>query len=498
MLTSNGRKCGILLHPTSLPNGCGIGDLGQNALDFVSFLAEAGQSFWQILPLGPTGPSNSPYSAFSSFAGNPLLICLQQLVDDGLLASADLPQSGFPQNSVDFERVRSAKSEALETAFRNHASIVEHADFVAFREAENWWLRPYSTWQAFQERFATTSWQQWPREIAVGVPEEINKVAADVQHRIDYHDFTQFLFAGQWGQLKRKANESGIKIVGDIPFYAANESADVWAAQDCFRLNEESRRPDFVAGVPPDCFSQSGQLWGNPIFDWEHLANNRFSWWVQRFRRLFSLVDIVRIDHFRGFQAYWQVPASEKTAIHGEWVTGPGHAFFESVRQQLGDFPVWAEDLGMITAEVDQLRRGLGFPGMKVLQFAFDGDPAANPHRPEWHEYDSVVYTGTHDNNTTRGWWQDAPGYQHDAVAQLASVDVHDGNVANVMIEMAMKSESHACILPLQDVLNLGSDARMNVPGLAYDNWGWRCSPDSLTHDLAMQLRQLTEKYNRL
>lgn len=494
----NGRKCGILLHPTSLPNGCGIGDLGRSAHEFVSFLAEAGQCYWQILPLGPTGPSNSPYSTFSSFAGNPLLISLQQLVDEGLLSPQDLPDADFPPDTVDFGQVKVAKTAALETAFAMHESIVRQPEFVTFRESESWWLRPYSTWQALQEHYGTTCWQQWPREVALADPDAITNATNDLQQRIDYHDFTQFVFAQQWDRLRQHTNNSGIQIVGDIPFYAANESADVWASQDCFLLNKESREREFVAGVPPDCFSQSGQLWGNPIFDWDYLANHRYDWWVNRFRRLFSLVDIVRIDHFRGFQAFWQVPASHKTAIKGEWVTGPGHALFDTVREQLGDVPVWAEDLGMITAEVDQLRRGLGFPGMKVLQFAFDGDPAANPHRPDWHEYNSVVYTGTHDNNTTRGWWNEAPAYQRESAAQLAGCEVNDANVAAVLTEIAMKCEPHACILPLQDILNLGSEARMNVPGKAYGNWGWRCPHVSLTQELATHLRQLTEKHNRL
>ncbi len=497
MAMPDGRNSGLLLHPTSLPGGQGIGDLGEGAREFVEFLRDSGQAYWQILPLGPVGPSNSPYSSYSSFAGNPLLISLNQLQADGLISADSIPGDAPQGGNIDFDRVRAAKLPVIEAAFSAHPEVTKSPEFIEFCEAESYWLQPYSLWQACRERFETTRWKDWPRDIAMADPEAINRLTPELQSRIDFHDFTQFLFNRQWNRLREQANAAGIHIVGDIPFYADYESADVWAAQDCFLLNRDSLEPEFVAGVPPDCFSHTGQLWGNPIFNWGHLFENGFSWWVSRFRRLLSLVDIVRIDHFRGFQAFWQVPASHTTAMHGEWIEGPGTALFHSIREQLGELPVWAEDLGMITADVDGLRRSLGFPGMKVLQFAFDGDPAKNPHRPEQHEPNSVVYTGTHDNNTTRGWWGELDESRRASIAEVAGA-IDDGDVVVALIRVAMHSSSQSCIIPLQDVLNLDGSARMNVPGLADGNWGWRCPPNSLTDKTATRLKHMTELGNRL
>ena len=489
------RDSGILLHPTSLPGPHGIGDLGA-ADRWIDFLRVAQQQLWQVLPLGPPGFGDSPYAARSAFAGNPLLISLDGLVEAGLLDSDDL--DGPPPcegDRVDFTAVEAFKLPLLARAserFRVEQGLQQPA-FCAFSEANAYWLDDYALFTALRGAHGGAAWTTWERPLVRREPAALDAARVQLAHEIDRIRFTQFAFASQWGRLKDAANAAGIRIIGDIPIFVAHDSADVWAHQDLFLLDEDGD-PTVVAGVPPDYFSPTGQRWGNPLYRWERLAQSRYEWWAERFRSTLQLVDIVRIDHFRGFEAYWEVPAEEETAMNGRWLPGPGRGFFQTVSEALGPLPVIVEDLGLITRPVDDLREALGYPGMKVLQFAFCDD-ATNPYLPHNHEWNCVVYTGTHDNDTTEGWFASLEERQRARVVRYLG-DAPELLSRKVM-RAALSSVARTAIVPFQDVLALGTDARMNLPGWGTGNWGWRASPEQLDPEHAAWLAEMTMLYGR-
>jgi 4-alpha-glucanotransferase len=455
------RSSGVLLHVVSLPGGQGIGDMGPEAYSFVDWLAEAGQQLWQILPLGPTGYGDSPYASGSAFAGNPALISLERLADDGLLTREELAND-LPADHVDYDNVHKLKEWALGQAFQRFRPGPEFEDF---RRRAAYWLDDYVT-------------------IA----------AAGDAARADFLRFRQFAFDRQWTALRRYANERQVRIVGDVPIFVAAGSVDVRAHPDQFLLDQQGQ-PTHVAGVPPDLFSETGQRWGNPLYDWQAMAGDGYGWWRDRLRRMLELVDVVRIDHFRAFAAAWAVPAAEKTAERGEWRQGPGAELFHQVGRELGPLPIVVEDLGLITTDVIEVRNLLGFPGMKVLQFAFDGKPD-NPYLPHNYTADCMVYTGTHDNDTSVSWYQQLPEQDKHAVRRYLGTDASD--VAWDLIRLASASSARMAVFPAQDLLSLGAEARFNFPGKTEGNWSWRLPAGALDEALAARLRELTAYYNRL
>jgi 4-alpha-glucanotransferase len=502
---SRSRTSGILLHPTSLPGRWGIGDLGAAAYTFVDFLHASGQQLWQVMPLGPTGYGDSPYQGFSAFAGNPLLISLDQLAAEGLLTDADLAGApAFPDAAVDYGTVIPFKLDLLRRSFARFKTDAaqQHRAFAEFRTAQREWLASYALFAALKEAHGGANWNAWDPAIARREPHAVGEWGSRLSHETEFHAYMQFQFYRQWRQLKAYANSRGVQIIGDIPIFVAYDSADVWGNREIFELDEQGL-PTVVAGVPPDYFSATGQLWGNPLYRWDVLARQGYRWWIERFRAALTLVDIVRLDHFRGFAAYWEVPAGEETAVNGRWAPGPGAALFEAVRAALGGpsttltagLPIIAEDLGLITPDVEELRDQLGFPGMKVLQFAFGGgaDALYLPHNYRRH---CVVYTGTHDNDTTLGWWNSAAPHERTHVQLYLGRDGSD--ISWDFTRLALASVAEMAIVPLQDVLALGSAARMNIPGRAGGNWAWRFTPEMLTLEVAERLRALTALYGRL
>jgi len=489
------RASGVLLHPTSLW-GVGIGDLGNAAHEFVDWLASAGQSYWQILPLVPVDYGGSPYNGLSAMAGNPLLISPALLEEVGLLGSGweqDAP--GGQAERVDYGAVAAWKESLLRAAhhrFIRSGSTALHQKFEAFRAIHHSWLPDYALFMALREHHGGGSWAGWPEPLKRRDQEAIERWATRLSEDLDRHAFGQFLFEEQWSRLRSYANARGIRIVGDIPIFVAHDSADVWAHPEIFQLDEQGS-PTVVAGVPPDYFSATGQRWGNPLYRWDTLATNGYGWWVDRFRRAFQLVDTARIDHFRGFEAYWEIDATEPTAVNGKWIPGPGAPFFRVIEQRLGRLPLIAEDLGLITAGVEQLRDELGYPGMRVLQFAFDGDPR-NPHLPANYVQPSVAYTGTHDNDTILGWWSSAGWEERSRVLDLLGGREPDNWS---FIEMIMSSRAGLTVVPLQDVLGFGREARMNTPGEPAANWAWRINGPP-ADDAGRRLRALTEATSRM
>jgi 4-alpha-glucanotransferase len=491
------RTSGILLHPTSLPGPGGIGDLGDAAYRFVDWLVEAKQRRWQIMPLGPTGYGDSPYASLSALAGNPMLISLDRLVDAGIVRDGVLERPpAFPAERIDFGDVIPWKTRMLRAAFADftaNASAEQHADFAAFRELHEGWLANYALFAAVKAAHDGAPWNQWDRAIARREDAAVDRWRTEQAEQIRFQEWLQWLFFKQWQQVREYANARDIKIIGDIPIFVAFDSADVWANTDLFFL-DEAGDPTVIAGVPPDYFSPTGQRWGNPLYRWDVLADRGYDWWIERFRMMLTLVDIIRIDHFRGFAAYWEVPAAEETAINGQWVPGPGAALFEAVRSALGTLPIIAEDLGLITPDVEALRVQLGFPGMAVLQFAWGGD-AANIYLPHNHAHDQLIYTGTHDNDTTVGWWQAADDDIRDHVRVYLNTSGED--IAWDFIRTILASIADTAIIPMQDVLSLGTEARMNLPGQALGNWNWRMRKDQLDSTVAQRLATLTSFYGR-
>ena len=494
------RASGILLHVTSLPSPHGIGDLGPSAFAWVDRLARAGQSWWQALPLGPTGYGNSPYQPLSSFAGNVLLISPDQMALDGLLRANDLDGGSFPADGVDYPAVIRSKHRLLERAWSNFRAGARPdlgPAFDRFCDNQAHWLDDYALFRALKARLGGAHYLEWPDALVRRDPAALDEARRELTGPIGLARFAQFLVFAQAARLREYANVRGVRFIGDLPFFVSPDSSDVWANPEFFQLDER-RRPRFVAGVPPDYFSPRGQLWGNPVYDWDALGRTGYRWWVDRLRALLAHVDLVRLDHFRGFAAAWHVPAGAATAESGQWVPGPGADLFRATREALGRLPLIAEDLGLITPDVRRLREEFHLPGMKVLQFAFDGNPD-NPFLPDNYDPDSVVYTGTHDNDTTRGWYEALTEREKRVVwNNLGRSPGEAGDIAWEMIRLAWSSPAALAMVPLQDLLNLGSEARMNRPGSAEGNWKWRFTDDMLSEPPFERLRQLTERSGRL
>lgn len=490
----NKRGCGVLLHPTSLPGPGGIGSLGKDARRFVDLLADMGMSYWQVLPLTPPACGNSPYSAFSAFAGNPLLIDLDQIADDG-----DLPVISYEEipndTCVDFEAVSEKKMKLLQTAgerfFANQAAPCKQ-EFWDFCNRTPW-LHHYALFMALKHRYKGRSWEKWPAGLALLRPEKYEKASVELGSEIGVQKYIQWQFFRQWKGLRTYAAGKGIAIIGDIPIFVAYDSADVWSHRELFLLDSKGK-PTVVAGVPPDYFSATGQLWGNPLYDWEMMDRQKYVWWVERFQSMFELFDIIRVDHFLGFEAAWHVPAGEITAINGTWTKAPGAILFDAIFAALGKLPIIAEDLGVITPEVIALRDRYAFPGMKIVQFAFDSGPS-NPYLPHNYQNNYVVYTGTHDNDTTVGWYHSLSDVQRSRVSDY--VGSRGDDTVGAIIRTVLMSVADTAIIPLQDFIRSGSEARMNVPGTAFGNWGWRFTWDMVAHDLACHVRDQVECYGR-
>ncbi|MGL4608992.1 MAG: 4-alpha-glucanotransferase [Trueperaceae bacterium] len=492
------RRSGLLLHPTSLPGKYGIGTLGQDVFNWLNFLEAAGQRLWQVMPLGPTGYGDSPYQCFSAFAGNPYLINLEQLVHDNLLSESDLANApSFPEDKVDYGPVISFKLDMLNKAFQHFSTsaTTEQRDrFNVFTQSKASWLEDFALFMACKEAHGGQSWNHWDADIRARKPKALSQWRSKLTDEISKQKFWQWLFFEQWTKVKNYANSKDIKIIGDIPIFIAYDSADAWSNPDLFYF-DEGGNPTVIAGVPPDYFSATGQRWGNPLYRWDVMAKQNYAWWIERFKGTLELVDIVRVDHFRGFEAYWEIPAAEETAIKGAWVKAPGADLFKTVREVLGELPIIAEDLGVITPEVEKLRDDAGFPGMKVLQFAFAGD-AADPYLPHNYPRNSVVYSGTHDNDTTKGWYAGTTEKERDFVRKYLARN--DDNITWDFIRLAFASVADTAVAPLQDVLGLGSEGRMNTPGLASGNWNWRFTWEQLPYWIAPQLKEMAELYRRL
>ncbi|KQP19767.1 4-alpha-glucanotransferase [Pseudorhodoferax sp. Leaf267] len=495
------RASGILLHPTSLPGPHGSGDLGPSAYHFVDWLQGAGQKLWQILPLGGVGPGNSPYMSSSAFAGNVLLIDLADLAAQGWLVPDDLaPDAAFQDARIDYGALipwRMARLARAADAFAVHASAEQRADHAAFCADHAAWLDDYALFMALAEEHPGRDWADWPAPLARREPAALRDAAEAHAGRIAFWRFGQWCFFRQWQRLRAYANARGIAIVGDAPIFIAPQSADVWAHQQLFELDADGRQR-VVAGVPPDYFSATGQRWGNPLYRWSAHAADGYAWWTERVRHTFKMVDIVRIDHFRGFAAYWEIPASEPTAVQGRWLPGPGLALFEAIAEALGPLPIIAEDLGLITPDVDALRRATQLPGMRILHFAFDGK-ADNLYLPHNHEAPTVVYTGTHDNDTTQGWWATASEAERNHVGAYLdrAPDTLAPEIHWTLIRMAWASVADTAIAPLQDVLGLGTADRMNLPGEGHGHWAWRFGWDQVRPEHAERLAALTRLYGR-
>jgi 4-alpha-glucanotransferase len=491
------RASGVLLHPTSLPGPHGSGDFGEAARHFVDWLVAGGQSLWQILPLGGIGPGNSPYMSSSAFAGNVLLVDLAELRQHGWLEDADLaPLPALRAERVDFAAVvpyRMARLEKAAARFANAATPAQRQAFEAFCAAQASWLPDYALFMALTEAHPGHDWCDWPAALVRRDPAALDEARRVHAARVAFWTLCQWHFFRQWAALRAYANGRGVQVVGDAPIFIAHHSAEVWANQPLFEL-DAGGRPTVVAGVPPDYFSATGQRWGNPLYRWSAHAKDGYAWWIERLRRTFELVDIVRIDHFRGFAAHWEIPATEPTAINGRWVPGPGPALFEAVAQALGPVPVIAEDLGIITPDVDALRRQFAFPGMRILQFAFSGD-GSDRYLPHHHEPDSVVYTGTHDNDTAAGWWASATDHERHFARGYFGTDGHD--MPWTMIRAACASVADTAIHPMQDVLCLPTECRMNFPGQGEGWWTWRFQWSQVHAWHAQRLAEFARLYDR-
>ena len=499
------RASGLLLHVTSLPSPYGVGDLGLSAFSWIDRLHEAGQAWWQALPLGPTGYGNSPYQSMSSFAGNELLISPGSLISDGLIQATDgdekEAQSQFSADAVNYDSVIPFKRRLLETAWANFQAGQRNARALApaydeFCAAQAHWLEDYALFRVLKAKFHGAYYLDWPAELVQRSPSALTGARQELASQIDQVRFAQFLLFRQTDQLKEHAHARGVSLIGDLPFFVSPDSSDVWANPELFLLDEQ-RRPRFVAGVPPDYFSAQGQLWGNPVYNWDAVRSTGYRWCIDRLRALLAHVDVIRLDHFRGFAAAWHVPAGAPTAQSGQWVEGPGASFFQAVQTELGYLPFIAEDLGMITPDVVALRDQFRVPGTRVLQFAFDGH-ADNPYLPHNFVHNTAVYTGTHDNATTRQWYEELPDYQRQNFwSYLKRAPGTSADAAPELMRLAWSSPAALAIAPLQDLLDLGSEARMNVPGRADGNWRWRVREDMLTTQAFRWLQDLTESSRR-
>ena len=485
------RSSGILLHPTSLPSSGGIGDFGPEAYAFLDFLADAKQRLWQILPLSPPGLGDSPYSAISAFAGNPLLVSLHRLVEWGWIKEKRLNSSSANSRRVDFEAVKAYKLPLLREAAQNflEAENGDRRRFENFKRENSWWLDDFVLFEVMRDIYKGASWSTWPRGLARREAEALRNFGLQYQRELEVERVIQFAFFEQWRALRLYASQHGIRIIGDVAIFVNYDSADVWRYPETFYL-DENLQPTVVAGVPPDAFSATGQRWGNPLYRWDVCRATGYQWWVERMSWALQNFDMVRLDHFRGFESFWEIPASEPTAVKGRWVAGPKDDLFNALRERLGDLPFIAEDLGMITPEVYALRDRLGVPGMKVLQFGF-GDPGAHIYLPQNFPVNCVVYTGTHDNDTTVGWWKSSATEEEKRSAAAYLGDSSDG-IQWAFIRAAFASVARLAVVPLQDVLGLNSDSRMNTPSQSNGNWRWRYQPGALTPALAEKLATLS------
>ena len=490
------RRSGILLHPTSLPGPQPVGSLGKEAFRFVDALVTAGQSIWQILPLGPTGYGDCPYSCFSAFAGNPLLIDLQALAANGDLAEKDLPEFTVSSGEANFGAAYREQWPLLQRAYENFTAAAteqRRTAFAGFCEEQQSWLNAYALFRALSDEQQNAHWQQWPEQYRRPDEATFKELLERYSDSCTWHKYLQFVFFEQWFALKHYANRKGVLIFGDLPIFVAEDSADVWNHQELFHLDEDGR-PTLVAGVPPDYFSATGQLWGNPLYNWERMADEEYRWWRDRFHWNLELYDLIRVDHFRGFSASWAIPAGDRTAENGSWQTVPGGELFDRLKHDLGTLPVVAEDLGIITREVETLRDRYALPGMKILQFAFDSD-AQNPYLPHQHIRRAVVYTGTHDNDTTLGWWQSLDPEIRKRVKDYLGNSC--GDMPWPLIASALSSVARTTVIPMQDILSLTSTARMNTPGTTDGNWQWRMSEDQFTPEHMERLLHLSHLYGR-
>jgi 4-alpha-glucanotransferase len=493
------RASGVLLHVTSLPSAYGIGDLGSASFSWIDRLHAAGQRWWQVLPLGPTGYGNSPYQPISSFAANPALISPDSLISEGLLKTTDC-QAEFPSDAVDYDTVIPFKNRLLETAWTNFkvgARKDLRAIYDEFRSQQEHWLNDYALFEALKIKFHGEYYLKWPEEFVERRSDALAKARGELADQVDQICFAQFLLFRQTDQLKEYAHSKGVRLIGDLPFFVSPDSSDVWADPELFLLDEQ-RHPRFVAGVPPDYFSTDGQLWGNPVYNWDALRATGFRWSIDRLRALLAHVDAIRLDHFRGFAAAWHVPADSPNAKSGQWVPGPGSVFFQAAQKELGSLPFIAEDLGFITPDVHALRDQFQLPGMRILQFAFDGR-SDNPYLPNNFVSNTVAYTGTHDNAPTREWYEQLPEYQRQNFWNyLKRAPGESDDAAPSLMNLAWSSIAALTVAPLQDLLNLGAESRMNIPGSASGNWRWRC-PDSIESSTTFQwLRELTKTSNRV
>ncbi len=495
------RGSGILLHISSLPSSYGIGDLGPWAYKFTDFLAETSQGYWQVLPLKSTSLArgNSPYSSFSAYAGNTLLISPELLVEGGLLSKSDIKDvPAFPQGKVDYGSVTGYKTRLFRKAYKNfkERKNKDHG-FEQFCDENNCWLDDYALFVALKEHFKGTVWSEWPRDIRDRKEEVIGELKEKLSNKIETEKFLQYIFYDQWFSLKEYCKSKDVQIIGDIPIYVDYDSVDVWTDPYLFKLNKD-KKPTFIAGVPPDYFSSTGQLWQNPVYRWDVLKKTRYSWWIKLIEHNLRLYNLARLDHFRGLVAYWEVPAGENTAINGRWIKAPVRDFLNRLLKHFPYLPIIAEDLGLITPDVREIVNLYGFPGMKVLLFAFGGDMATNPYAPHNHVKNCVVYTGTHDNNTAKGWFrkESGPGDKERLCAYLGR-EVTEDTIHRELVRMAMMSVADLVIIPMQDILGLGEEARMNTPATAEGNWEWRLLSEQLTPELITRLREITRIYGR-
>ncbi len=489
------RSSGVLLHISSLPGEDGIGCLGKDAFQFVDFLAQTKQKIWQILPLGPVGYGNSPYQCYSAFAGNPMFIDVQQLVADRLISKKLIIDQNFKTKVVEFERVGEWKIGLLREAFVGFQKNFDRYkdEYYTFMSHNSWWLDDYALFRSLKTKYGESVWNTWEKELVTRNKHVLHEAFNELHSEIDFHRFLQFIFFRQWFKLKSYANSKGIRIIGDIPLYVSLDSVDVWANQDIFLLDGDSK-PTQVGGVPPDYFSETGQLWGNPVFDWERVAERDFDWWLARIHFNLRMFDQVRVDHFRGLESFWSIPAAEETAIIGEWLPAKGHELFRKLKEQLGTLEIIAEDLGIITPEVEKLRDEFDLPGMKVLQFAFGSD-ASNANLPHNYTANFLAYTGTHDNDTSLGWFNSIDKKERKFLHKY--IFGSGKQFVRNFMEQAWASAAHTAIAPMQDVLGLDTDARMNTPGVAVGNWNWRFSWSQIRPNHKLFLKQITEKYNR-
>ncbi len=490
-----------MLHITSLPSSYGIGDLGAWAYRLADFLTETRQGFWQILPLNPTDPAlgNSPYYSPSAFANNTMFISPAFLIKNGLLEKTDIEHlPPFQNERVNYYEAAAYKKKLFHKAYERFKINNNKSEYEKFCSGNSYWLEDFTLFVVLKKHFHGKVWSEWIPEIRDRKQETLQMLKKQHQEKIELEKFLQYLFSQQWSSLKNYCNRRDIQIIGDMPIYVCYDSADVWANPDLFKLNE-NKHPAFVAGVPPDYFSKTGQLWGNPVYQWKRLKETGYNWWIQRIKHNLNLYDMVRVDHFRGFVGYWEIPSGEKTAINGRWVEAPAGDFFTTLQKRFSHLPFIAEDLGIITDDVREIMRRFEFPGMKVLQFAFGGDVSANPYAPHNHIKNCVVYTGTHDNNTTKDWFErDAAKEERENLFRYLGREVSSENIAWEFIRLAMMSVADMVIIPMQDILELGEEARMNKPATTEGNWQWRLLPEQLTPALAQKLREVTEIYGRI